>query len=315
MSNDTVHKLAQTLQDALTLLKEASYNTPETGLETVEHGNLLQQCLVMCEQGQLHRQPEAVRTIHHFACTGGTLFCKCIAAMPNVQLLSELDPLSTRTVQRNHPHFAPTDMVTQMHQSTRGTSQSLLVEIFHNELKVVHAEATRLGQRLVLRDHAHGHFCSGRKIADRPVLRALVPSSLPLRSIVTVRHPLHSYASLVEMNWMQFSPATLDEYCRRYLVFLQEYADVPRLRYEDLVANPAEGMRRACTLLDLPYSPRFIDLFSVFKLTGDSGRGGSDIAPRPSRAMAKPLLDEARASANYRRLVSELGYDAVEAGV
>jgi len=310
MSSDTVQKLAQTLQEALTLLKEAAYAAPEAGAEAVEHGTLLQQCLAMCEQGQLRQQPEAIRTVHHFACAGGTLICKCLAAMPNVQLLSELDPLSTLAVRGDRPRFAPTDMVTQMHQSTRGTSQETLVELFRSEVKVIHAEASRLGQRLVLRDHAHSHFCNGPEIADRPALRGLLPPSLPVRSIVTVRHPLDSYASLVEKKWVLFSPATLDEYCRRYLVFLQAYADVPRLRYEDVVASPAESLQRACELLDLPYSADFVDLFSVFKLTGDSGRSGAVIAARPRRALAETLLDEARASGNYQRLVSELGYDA-----
>jgi hypothetical protein len=108
----------------------------------------------------------------------------------------------------------------------------------------------------------------------------------------------------------------MDEYCRRYLAFLQEYADVPRLRYEDFLANPAESLQGACSHLDLPYSPDFADLFSVFKLTGDSGRSGSIIAARPARETAKALREEAQASVNYQRLVSELGYDAdvIEAG-
>jgi hypothetical protein len=101
----------------------------------------------------------------------------------------------------------------------------------------------------------------------------------------------------------------MDEYCRRYLVFLQEYADVPRLRYEDFVASPAEIMQRACELLELSYSPDFVDLFSVFRLTGDSGRSGAVIAARPARAIVGSLLEEARASVNYQHLVSELGYD------
>jgi len=317
MSSDTVQKLADTLQEALSLLKDTAYAPSDAGAEVVEHGNLLQQCLALCEQGQLRAQPEAIRTVHHFACTGGTLISKCLAAMPNVQLLSELDPLSTIAVNADHPRFAPTDMVMQMHQSSRGTRQEVLVELFRSELKVIHAEASRLGQRLVLRDHAHSHFCTGPRIADRPAFRALLPTSLPVRSIVTVRHPLSSYASYVERKWNQFSPATMDEYCRRYLAFLQEYVGVPRLRYEDFVANPAESLQRACVELDLPFSPDFLDLFSVFKLTGDSGRSGSVIEARPVRAAAKAMLEEAQASVNYQRLVSELGYDsnAIEAGV
>ena len=34
------------------------------------------------------------RAIHHFACSGGTVISKCVAAMPHVALLSEVNPLN-----------------------------------------------------------------------------------------------------------------------------------------------------------------------------------------------------------------------------
>lgn len=308
--SETVQKLAETLQGALTLLREAAYAPAAQGEPDGEHGTLLQQCLAMCEQQQLRQQPEPVRTVHHFACTGGTLICKCIAAMPNVQLLSEVDPLSTGQFNPGKPRFAPTDMVTLMRQSSRGVDPSLLVELFRSELRVVHAEATRLGQRLVLRDHAHSHFCSGPAIAERPNFRALVAEGLPLRSVVTVRHPLDSFASLTDKQWVQFTPGDIDEYSRRYLEFMRQYADLPVLRYEEFVADPDGAMQRLCRWLDLPYSPDFADLYSVFKLTGDSGRKGDVISPRASRAVARQLQEQALASSRYLRLVSELGYPA-----
>ena len=157
-------RLAEELQAALSLLEEAAYRAPPAREEGAEHGTLLQQCLDMCEQQQA-QPPEPVRTVHHFACTGGTLICKCIAAMPNVQLLSEVDPLSTM---QHHPgqrpRFAPTDMAAQLRQSSRGVREDLLIELFHHELRLVHADAAENGQRLVVRDHAHGHFCYGPTI-------------------------------------------------------------------------------------------------------------------------------------------------------
>jgi hypothetical protein len=35
-----------------------------------------------------------VRTLHHVACSGGTLISRCLAALPGVVLLSELNPLN-----------------------------------------------------------------------------------------------------------------------------------------------------------------------------------------------------------------------------
>lgn len=307
---DTVRKLADTLQDALALLGEAAYGASPTAPAEAESGPLLQQCLNLCEQQQQLLQPEPVRTLHHLACTGGTLLSKCIAAMPNVQLLSELDPLSRMQFAPDRPRFAPSDMVMQMRQSTRGVDERLLVELFRNEVRLVHAEASRLGQRLVLRDHPHSHFCTGPAIPERPDFRALLPEGLPLRSVVTVRHPLDSFAALVRNKWVQFLPASLDEYCRRYLEFLRHHADLPFLRYEDFVANPAEAMQQLCAWLDLPFSPDFVDLFGVFAMSGDSGRSGDQIGPRPHTGAALALQDEALDSAHYLELVRRLGYPA-----
>ena len=46
-------------------------------------------------------QPESIisqkitlRSIHHLACTEGTLISKCIASMPDVALISEVNPMN-----------------------------------------------------------------------------------------------------------------------------------------------------------------------------------------------------------------------------
>lgn len=305
---DTAQKITRTLEGALALLRDAAFApAPSEGGPAAE-ASLLQQCLAMCEH-QDARPSEPVRTVHHFACTGGTLISKCIAAMPNVQLLSEVDPLSTGQFNPDKPRFAPTDMVTLMRQSTRGAAEKLLVDLFHSQLRVVHADATRRGQRLVLRDHAHSHFCQGPAVIERPPFRALMPG-LPVLSVLTVRHPLDSFASLADKKWLHFSPGTIDEYSRRYLAFLLAHEDVPVVRYEDFVSDSAVTMQRICEVLELPFSPDFGDLFSVFQLTGDSGRRGNRIETRTSRSTALRLQDDALASGAYLQLAGRLGYGA-----
>jgi hypothetical protein len=303
-----VTRLAETLQDAVDLLRDTSFPTSGTLTEPVERGTLLQQCLALCERQQ-QQPPEAVRTVHHFASSGGTLICKCIAAMPNVQLLSEVDPLSTMQHHPDQrPRFAPTDMAAQLRQSSRGVREDLLIELFHHELRLVHADATENGQRLVVRDHAHGHFCYGPTIFERPTLRELMPPGLPVLSILTVRDPVARFISLTQNKWLQFRPATLDEYCRRYLAFLDRYADVPVFRYEDFVARPGPVLQQICEVLDLPFNDGFEDFFDVFKISGDSGRSGARIAPRGPRADETEFRAAARASAHYRAVADRLGY-------
>jgi hypothetical protein len=303
-----IDQLIATLNDALDLLKEYSQGSQRVSIPNQNPASLLEQCRALCAQRQAVTS-EPVRLVHHFACTGGTLICKCIAAMPNVQLLSEVDPLSTILEQPGKPRFAASDMVTLMRQSTRGVRRDLIIELFLNNLELIYADTIKLGQRLILRDHAHSHFCFGSEIQERPSLSAIVSSRLAILSVVTVRHPLDSFLSLEANGWINFSPFSLDEYCKRYLAFLHTYEGVPLIKYEDFIDTPHKVMRKICCVLDIPYLDEFADLFGVFKLTGESGRSGDFIQYKPRRTVKKRLKRELDQSRNYRVLRAMLKYD------
>jgi hypothetical protein len=303
----TVEKLVAEIGEAMALLKSGHRIQDEFETSSGLQPALLQQCLEMCAPGELPAQ-EPIRTIHHFACTGGTLISKCVAALPNTQVLSEVDPLSPlgRTV--GTPRFTPTDMISLVRQATRDVDESLIVELFRTQLKCLHENALSLGQYLVIRDHAHSHFCTGTHVPDRQTLLELIEHAFPVRSVVTVRDPIDSYASLVEQKWLHFSPKTFDEYCRRYLAFLDRYAALPMIRYEDFVASPEHVMKHISDLLGLPFSPDFIDLFMAFRMTGDSGRVAAAIGHRMRRPLAAELADQPAQSPSYRALALRLGY-------
>ena len=272
----------------------------------VQRQRALQRSLALCQEVPSPRRAP-IRTLHHFACTGGTLISKCIAALPNVQLLSEVDPLSTHHGQPE-AGFAPTDLITLLRLTPRGASPELVAELFAAQMRVLQADAERQGLHRVVRDHAHSHFCHGATLADRPTLRELMPAELPLRSLVTVRHPLDSFAALARAGWLHFEPKTLDTYCRRYLAFLDRHRDQPVLRYEDFVAAPQVAMQRLCAALELPFDARFETLFAGFTVSGDSGRGGAAITRRPPRPEAVALQAEAGRSEACRTLLQRLGY-------
>lgn len=300
--------LVGALREALDLLEPVEVDGTSVGLQPAEPGSLLEQCVHLCEQQAPQLEP--IRLLHHFACTGGTVFSKCISAMPNVQLLSEVDPLAASQSSREAPRFAPTDMFTLLRQSTRGISDALVIKLFAGQIRLLHGHASLAGQRLVLRDHAHSHFCWGDRIPDRPTLRRMLLDELeiPVLSVVTVRHPLDSFASLVRSGWVQFTPGTMDEYCCRYLEFLRQHADVPRFRYEDFTADPGATMALICEHLQVPFQPDFGELFDVFRLTGDSGRSATRVGVRTRLRDTDVIAMQASASPRYCELLEALGY-------
>jgi hypothetical protein len=301
--------LATTVDEALELLDEFSPAAENALLRNETPSNLLDQCLELCTEYR-GIPTEPIRMLHHLACSGGTLISKCIAAMPNTQLVSEVDPLSTlQDRQRPGPRFAPTDMIQLLRQSTRGAGDKLLIDVFLGDLERVRADAATAGQRLVLRDHAHSHFCSGPDVPVRPTLRDMVASRFPVRSLVTVRHPIDSFLAVKANRFVHFEPQTFDEYCKRHLAFLDAHEGVPLVRYEDFVEEPQEVMHRMCDLLELSFSDQFLDLFGIFKLTGDSGRSGEVIETRDRRPVDAATAEAVASSGTYQMLRDRLGYE------
>ena len=174
------------------------------------------------------RQKPLLRSVHHFACTGGTLISKCIAAMPATRLLSEVDPFSDLTHRQS---FLPTDLIGLSKKSSAPLSRDGQERIFMAGLAALAAETRAEGRDLILRDHTHGHYCYGEARRARPPLQVLLGKDYRLLSLVTVRHPLDSYISLVRQKWTHFEPANLEEYARRYLLFLDDYAGTDLLRH------------------------------------------------------------------------------------
>jgi len=301
-----VTRLAEILQETVDLLDGADLLEGDDGALVVPESSLIQQCIELASD-VMSGEDEPIRTLHHFACTGGTLISQVVAAMPNVQLLSELDPLSPLEATKPGA-FVPTNMQALLQHGTRPVRQDQLLDLFSAQLEVAYRQARSHGHYLVIRDHTHSHFCTGDRIPDRPSVRELLGRVAPVVSLVSVRDPLDSFVALQLHKWVHFEPRTFDEYCIRYLAFLDRYHDQPVMRYEDFVRNPQDEMARACEHLRLPYFDGFESLYSVFTLSGASGRKFARIVEPPSRPERQQLLGTARASPHYRELAERLGY-------
>ncbi len=309
MQTEAIFKLSQAIIGALNLLAD------ETDTNGVKIGkcdslpNLLKQCITLCDNA-MEKRSEPIRTVHHLSCTGGTLFAKCISAMPNVMLLNEVDPLSPIPFESRKPSFRPTDMISLLRQGDPNISNDFLVRLFTHDLSLLREQQAIIGRVLVLRDHSHSHFLTGGAVAIRPTLREIVEDSFPINSIVTVRDPVDSYLSMRAMGWHnQFAPANFEEYCRRYLLFLEKYKCVKIFKYEEFVADPQKWLRRICDVLLLDYTDKFTQTFGIFQLSGDSGRTGNVIQIRKKREVDGNFLQALKESASYRKLMQKLDYE------
>lgn len=297
-------ELLKAVDATLQLLNEHSVTHAPLPVTSEPLPSLLEQCQDFCAQIAM-QQAEPIRTIHHFACSGGTIISKQLAAMPNTRVLSEVDPFSSLSKVR----FTPSDLISLLRNSSRNVNNDLLQRVFLAGLDEVYKYACQTGERLVLRDHSHSHFCTNADISTRPLLLDVIQAHYPTRSVLTLRHPLDSYLSLQANSWLHFAPGTLEEYSRRYLLFLDSFPNVPIFKYEDFTQSPALIMEKMCNVLALPYNPYFEDVSSVQYLSGDSGRAGNRISLRARRAIPEAVAQECLNSQNYHKLCTRLEYE------
>ena len=252
-----------------------------------------------------------LRTLHHLACTGGTVISKAVAAQPNVALLSEVDPFSP--LGHAQP-FRPTDMIGLAKVGSRAASSETQAKLFKASLEVLAQENEAEGTYLVLRDHNHGKYTFGQDIGTYPGLHEFLSDFYDLRSAVTVRDPIDSYLSLQKNGWVHYQPATFDEYCRRMLVFLDDHASLPVIQYEDFITDPQKGGSALCQALELPFNPDFPRLLPAISLSGDSGRKGDKLELRPRQEFSEDQSRDIQDSPNHAVLAKRLGYSTALAG-
>lgn len=254
-------------------------------------------------------EPPVLRTLHHLACSGGTLISRCLAALPDVVLLSELNPSN-----RFGPAFNPSHPLAVYGRLGEPLPQAVVRAEFEGQIQQVQALCAARGADLVLRDHSHSDFCLGPAVAPLQPVRAWLAPRQPLLSVVTLRHPLDSWLGLLAAGWhTQLEPATLRAYCERYQAFLDAYDDLDWIHYEAFCRQPERVFRQLCDALCLPCDPSALERFAAIDLSGNSGRSSARIEPRPRRPIPPHVqaeLDDPATARQLRELCGRMGYGA-----
>lgn len=270
------------------------------------------------QQGMSHlpvQQPRLIRSLHHLACTGGTLISKVIASLPSVALLSEVNPLN-----RNTDGFHPNNPLLLLEQGWRPLRHDQIREAFRADIDQAIRFSAEADHDLVLRDHSHSDFCRGTDPQQQVLLLSWLSPQHRFRSLRTLRHPLDSWLALVHAGWhVQFTPSTLHEYCRRQHAFLDATEAMPELHYEDFCAAPLAGLEQICDALALPIDASALKRFGSVHLSGDSGRKAiNEIGLRPRRPIPDRVQAELADPATYQglcNLCDRMGYSVGSASL
>ncbi len=212
----------------------------------------------------------SVGTIHHFSCSGGTVICKCLAAMRDVVLLSEINPSNPGII-----WFNPFDPLQQFQKNYPELSYSSigdLKKIFLERISWVLDKSIEKNKALIVRDHSHWDFLMDGCV-DAPPLYTFLTEIAMVKPIVTLRNPIDSYLSLQANPSFITDAKDFDTYCQRVLTFLEKYHFAEVFCYEEFLENPDSILKRMCCVYGIEFDPTYKDRFHKIKLTGNSGRG------------------------------------------
>ena len=156
------------LTAALTLIEKKgglkSRNANLTELKVNEAQSLLDRCEQIVANRNVKPQ---LRIIHHLACSGGTLVSKCLAALPNIYLLSELHPTTTLHQGGGKPKFLPADVTTQSRYANVPHIDTLAWKLFVSNIIQTYEHIGQYSGTLIIREHTHSDYCVGEDFSDQ----------------------------------------------------------------------------------------------------------------------------------------------------
>ena len=260
-----------------------------------------------------------LRLIHTLGGCGGTLLSRCIAVLPGVALLSEVNPASVKLFPKLDPLYqdrnwlhllAPEDVEHFSRLDLRD------VDCFRALIQAFHDRACASGRHLVIRDYNYIDFIGSPFKADTPrrlSIYGALPQSVPTACVALVRHPVDQWLSLRKHKVLG-SGAGPAEFCDAYAIFLRELRAAAVFKYEDFVANPDRELQAICRELSLPFAPSFLGDFSTYdSVTGDVTRLRDQSISAPPRKTAPSGVWEAfRSSASFGFVLGETGYAATD---
>lgn len=250
--------------------------------------------------------------IHHQAATGGTIISKCISQMPNVRLLSEVDPAGRMSRKIS---FEPTALISQYFSQYGELDRNLINEYFLTQLKLIIDFVGKRKLSLVLRDHNHPDYMMGVMVNSRPLISLVLNNKEYLgvesvNSVVTIRHPIDSFLGCKRMNWTAPIGHVFDTYCDRLLSFSEAYSGSKIFKYEEFCIDPDTVLKSMCDHLNIDYDIEYKDKISDIRLTGDSGRSSSKISLRERRSLEPDFIEEVKNSESFIKYCQLHDYDS-----
>ena len=260
----------------------------------------------------------SVSIIHNFPRSGGTVFSRCIGAMQGVVLLSEINP---------HPgaqRLKGFSIITQAVKWHRLAVDKALREDmpFAEKVALILDACEAAGKTLVLRDWAHVDYFGPpvtREAALELSLNRALEADFELRCLALVRHPIDNWLSMRKLGAIRKLQIDVDEYLRRYRLYVESFRPAPVCRYERFARRPEQALQRVASHLGFEFDPGFRDRWQRYRrVTGDTHGNTRAGSSSELVALGRPVISEKLERSflynrDYYWLLENLGYDHLQA--
>lgn len=240
-----------------------------------------------------------------FARSGGTVLNQCLGCLPNVVILSEVNPLGGGSGK------GPVSYQTVKEQAKNWYQIELESNIFLENILELEKICADKGQYLVVRDWTFVNFTSLVNNNWNPPNMLLTIEALEGKSnlilFAFVRDSIDVWISRGTPNAKEF----FDSYIR-YVQAIKE-RNISIFKYEDFCTNPGNVIREICELTGLEYGNSYEQYTKYDQVNGDiqilsRGRKQGAIKLLPRKLIAKEKIIELNQCTQMIKANSLLGY-------
>ncbi len=197
-----------------------------------------------------------------YARSGGTILNQCLGSLPNVVIMSEVNPLGGGWGVREAD-----SLTTIKAQAKEWYKIDLKNDDFTKNALELDQICQNQHQFLILRDWTFVNFTSYENNFNVPPRRFLTLDALKNKAEVK---PFALVRDAIDV-WLSRGCPPMNEFYADYLIYIQTLLQegIKIFKYENFCAAPDRTMFEICNYVNIPYSDDYKNYSTFFKVNGD----------------------------------------------
>ncbi len=196
-----------------------------------------------------------------FARSGGTVLNQCLGSLPNVVILSELNPLGSGSGRKTESNKTVQEQAKNWYQIDIKSDQ------FTEGILELETKCSVQSKNLIIRDWTFINFVPFKNNNYNPPNRLLSLEALrgkcELKTFAFVRDSIDV--------WISRGTPSLSSFFQEYLTYVEVLLEekIPIFKYEDFCNNPNKTISEICSLCNLQYHEVSNKFKSFSRVNGD----------------------------------------------